>query len=66
MSEALTSNEDGAKRHADIHWPDGFHDLWLKALKDLSEQGATVKIGFIGAPYWSGVRVTTKFAMSLH
>jgi hypothetical protein len=25
MNEALTSNEDGAKRCADIHWPDGFH-----------------------------------------
>ena len=40
MNEALTSNEDGAKRHADIHWPDGFHDLWLKALKDLPESKA--------------------------
>jgi hypothetical protein len=25
MNEALTVNEDGAKRYADIRWPDGFH-----------------------------------------
>jgi hypothetical protein len=25
MNEALTFNKDGAKRYADIHWPDGFH-----------------------------------------
>jgi hypothetical protein len=25
MNEALTFNEDGAKRYAGIHWPDGFH-----------------------------------------
>jgi hypothetical protein len=25
MNEALTFNADGAKRYADIHWPDGFH-----------------------------------------
>jgi hypothetical protein len=25
MNEALTVNEDGAKRYSDIHWPDGFH-----------------------------------------
>ena len=37
MNEALTFNKDGAKRYADIHWPDG---LWLKALKDLSESNA--------------------------
>jgi hypothetical protein len=24
MNEALNFNEDGAKRYADIHWPDGF------------------------------------------
>ena len=25
MNEALTFNADGARRDADIHWPDGFH-----------------------------------------
>jgi uncharacterized protein YndB with AHSA1/START domain len=25
MNEALTFNADGAKRNANIHWPDGFH-----------------------------------------
>src|ERR1700686_5045936 len=25
VNEALTFNKDGAKRYADIHWPDGFH-----------------------------------------
>jgi len=37
MNEALALNEDGAKSCADIHCPD---DLWLKALKDLSESNA--------------------------
>jgi hypothetical protein len=40
LNEALAPNEDGAKSCADIHWPDGFHDLWLKVLKDLSESKA--------------------------
>jgi hypothetical protein len=25
MNEALTVNEDRAKRSTDIHWPNGFH-----------------------------------------
>jgi hypothetical protein len=25
MNEALTFNADGARRHSDIRWPEGFH-----------------------------------------